>query len=362
MTNFFEPNIINYTVFAFVGSFLLTFYLIPKIINVVNHKQLMDSPNSRSSHEQLTPTFGGVSFYLIIILALLFLGKLIDDENISLNIVAAITILLFTGLKDDLVVISNFSKLIGQISAVCVFLYESSYTNLNFFGAFGLTEVTGVAGFGIMLLLMLLIINALNLIDGIDGLAASIGVVSLSCFAYIYYQLDEPFFVVLCIGMVGSLLAFLRFNFSTKKKIFMGDTGALILGFIIAVMSVKFLSLSAADYEVVSVVPQHSIFIVIAILVFPFFDMTRVFALRIFNKRNPFLADNNHTHHILLNLGNSHTKSSVLIILFSTIITIFLFLASTKIHNSWLLLGVYALTFLLFYAVFVKFASKKNLE
>ncbi|MBL4605954.1 MAG: undecaprenyl/decaprenyl-phosphate alpha-N-acetylglucosaminyl 1-phosphate transferase, partial [Flavobacteriaceae bacterium] len=198
MTDFFEPNIINYTVFSLVGSFLLTFYLIPKIINVVNHKQLMDSPNSRSSHQQLTPTFGGISFYVIIILALLFLGKSIDDEHISLNIVAAITILLFTGLKDDLVVISNFSKLIGQISAVCVFLYETPYMNLNFYGAFGLTEITGVVGFGMMLLLMLLIINAFNLIDGIDGLAASVGVVILSCFGYIYYLSDEPFFVVIC--------------------------------------------------------------------------------------------------------------------------------------------------------------------
>ncbi|MBL4605126.1 MAG: undecaprenyl/decaprenyl-phosphate alpha-N-acetylglucosaminyl 1-phosphate transferase, partial [Flavobacteriaceae bacterium] len=186
--------------------------------------------------------------------------------------------------------------------------------------------------------------------------------VILSCFGYVYYLLDEPFFVVICLGMVGALIAFLRLNFSTKKKIFMGDTGSLILGFTIAVMSVKFLSLGAQDYETISVVPHHSIFIVIAILVFPFFDMTRVFILRILNKRNPFLADNNHTHHILLNLGNSHIKSSVLIVLFSIIITIILFIASAKIYNSRLLLGVYITMFLLFYVVFVKFASKKNLQ
>ena len=362
MSNFFEPNIINYVVFSFVGSFLLTFYLIPKIIKVVNHKQLMDSPNSRSSHQKLTPAFGGVSFYFIIILTLLFLGKSIDDDQISLNIIAATTILLFTGLKDDLVVISNFSKLIGQVSAGCLFLYEMSYTDLNFYGAFGITEITGIAGFGMMLFFMLIIINAFNLIDGIDGLAASIGVVTLSFFGYIYYQLETPFYVVLCIAMIGSLLAFLRFNFSTKKKIFMGDTGSLILGFMIAVMSVKFMSLRASDYEVISVNPKHSIFIIIAILVFPFFDTARVFILRILNKKNPFLADNNHTHHILLNLGNSHTKSSVLIILFSILITILLFIASTFIESSWLMLGVYAFTFLLFYAIFMQFASKKNLE
>lgn len=361
MLDFFEPNIVNYTIFAFVGSFLLTFYLIPKIINVVNHKELMDSPNSRSSHKQLTPTFGGISFYVIIILSLLFLGKHIDDDGISLNIVAAITILLFTGLKDDLVVISNFSKLVGQILAVSVFLFDLGL-DINFFGAFGLYETTGFLGLGIMLLLMLITINAFNLIDGIDGLAASIGVIILSYFGYVYFHLDEPFFVILCVGMVGSLLAFLRFNFSTKKKIFMGDTGSLILGFTIAVMSVKFLSLGTEEYKTISIVPHNSIFTIIAILVFPFFDMTRVFVLRILNKKNPFLADNNHTHHILLNLGNSHTKSSVLIVLFSIIITIILFIASAKILNSWLLLGVYAITFLLFYVAFVKFASKKNVQ
>lgn len=360
MVDFLEPNLLKYTLIAFSGAFLLTFYMVPKIIRVVNHKELMDHPNARSSHKQLTPTFGGISFYVVLVLMLLFLGKHVDDENLSLNIIGAITILLFTGLKDDLVVISNVSKLIGQISAVCVFLFLTDYTMINFYGAFGLNEISGILGFGFMLLLMLSIINSVNLIDGIDGLAASVGVITLSLFGIIFYQLEQIFFCVICFGFVGALVAFLRFNFSTKKKIFMGDTGSLILGFVIAVMSIQFLTLGAEEFKQISVLPQNGFFAMIAIIVFPFFDMVRVFILRILNNKNPLLADKNHTHHILLNLGNSHTKSSVLIVLASVVITVLLLLASKEVNNSWLLLGIYMITFLSFYVAFIKFASDKK--
>ncbi|MFD2566646.1 glycosyltransferase family 4 protein [Pseudotenacibaculum haliotis] len=360
MAEFLEPNLLRYTLIAAIGSFLLTFYLIPKIIKVVNHKELMDHPNARSSHKQLTPTFGGISFYVVLMLILLFLGKYVDDKNLGLNIAGGITILLFTGLKDDLVVISNVSKLIGQISAISVFLFLTDYTSINFYGAFGIQELSGVLGFGFMLVLMLAIINSFNLIDGIDGLAASVGVITLSLFGTIFYHLEQIFFCVICFGLVGALIAFLRFNFSEKKKIFMGDTGSLILGFVVAVMSVQFLTLTQGDFNEIFVVPKNAIFALIAIIIFPFFDMMRVFLLRLVHKKNPFVADKNHTHHILLSLGNSHTKSSLLIVAVSIVITILLFYTSKEVNNSWLLLGIYAVGFLSFYIAFIKFASEKK--
>lgn len=360
MVSFLEPNLLKYTLIAFLGSFILTFYLIPKIINVVNHKELMDHPNARSSHQQLTPTFGGISFYVVLILILVFLGKNVDDKNLALNVVGAITILLFTGLKDDLVVISNTSKLIGQISAICVFLLFTDYTSIHFFGAFGLTQISGIVGFTFTLFLMLSIINSINLIDGIDGLAASVGVIILSFFGIIFYQLEQIFFCIICFGFAGTLVAFLRFNFSQNKKIFMGDTGSLILGFVIAFMSIHFLTLDVEEFKQLSILPQNAVFALIAIIVFPFFDMIRVFVLRVVNNKNPLLADKNHTHHILLSLGNSHSKSSIIITLISIITTIGLFFASKKLDNFWILLAIYTTTFLLFYIAFVKFASIKK--
>lgn len=360
MVDFLEPNLLKYTLIAAIGSFLLTFYLIPKIIRVVHHKELMDHPNDRSAHKHLTPTFGGISFYVVMVLVLLFLGKHVDEQNLGLNIIGGITILLFTGLKDDLVVISNVSKLIGQISAVCVFLFLTDYTTINFFGAFGLNEINGFLGFGFLLILMLSIINSFNLIDGIDGLAASVGVITLSFFGVMFYQLDQIFFCTICFGLVGSLIAFLRFNFSKSKKIFMGDTGSLIIGFVVSIMAVQFLNLGAADFEQVHVVPQNAIFVLIALIIFPFFDMARVFILRILNKKNPLLADKNHTHHILLSLGNSHTRSSIMIVLASIVITVILFFVAREVNNSWLLLGIYTVTFLSFYVAFIKFAPEKK--
>jgi len=362
MVDFLEPNLIKYTLIALCGSFLLTFYLIPKIIKVVNHKELMDHPNERSAHQRFTPTFGGISFYIVLVLMLFFLGKHVDEGNLGLNIIGAVTILLFTGLKDDLVVISNTSKLIGQISAIGVFLFLTDYTTINFFGGFGIDGINGFFGFGFLLILMLSIINSFNLIDGIDGLAASIGVVTLLFFGILFYRLEEIFFCVICFSMVGALIAFLRFNFSRDKKIFMGDTGSLIIGFIVSVMAVHFLNLSTIEYEKVFVLPHNAIFVLIALIIFPTFDMARVFILRIFKKKNPLVADKNHTHHVLLELGNSHTKSSFLIVICSVFVSISLFLVAKEVENSWLLLGIYMLTFLSFYAAFIKFASEKDIK
>lgn len=187
--------------------FLLTYYLIPKIIKVVNHKSLMDYPNERSSHKHLTPTFGGASFFVILVITLLLI-QMLDLNNLSLNIIAGLTILLVTGLKDDLVVISPQAKLLGQFIAVCIFLFNTSFYEIDLHGLFGLYETGPYLGYIITVFIMLIIINAFNLIDGIDGLAASIGIIVLGMYSVIFYFLKEYYYILICASLIGSLLAF----------------------------------------------------------------------------------------------------------------------------------------------------------
>ena len=168
-------NIFINCLVIFILSFTITYIFIPKIINVVNYKELMDKPNSRSSHKQLTPTFGGVSFFLTLILTL-YLIRNFDVENIRLNIVAALTILLFTGLKDDLVVISNKTKIIAQIIAISVFLFQTNFIIINLHGFLGIYQMHPMVSYFLVTFLMFAIINSFNLIDGIDGLAAIMGI------------------------------------------------------------------------------------------------------------------------------------------------------------------------------------------
>ncbi len=359
MTKFINLHILESLGLILLMAFVLTTYIIPKIIKVVNYKDLMDLPNQRSSHAELTPTFGGISFFLILILTLVITQNF-DKDNLSLNVVAGLTVLLFTGLKDDLVVISLRSKLLGQLLSVGIFLFNTNFyiTNLN--GFLGFYEIEMFFGIAVTTIIILSVINVFNLIDGIDGLAASIGVITISIYIVIYYLVNEYFFALIGISLIGSLVAFLRFNLSSSKKIFMGDTGSLIIGFIVAILTIKFLMLDTNDLNKLTFIPNNSVFVVASILIFPIFDTIRVLIVRLYKKKNLLLSDKNHTHHMLLKLGNSHIKASFLISVFSLIFSIFFIYLTTKIKNTWIIAGVYVFIFSLFFRFFLKSSFQES--
>ena len=345
--------------FITLGAFVLTYYLIPKIIKVVNHKELMEHPNQRSSHITLTPTFGGISFFIILILTVLVINPVETNTN-SLHIVAALTILLFTGLKDDLVVISYTSKIIGQLAAIGLFLIDTDFYKINLQGFLGINELGVIAGVICTVFLMLAIINAFNLIDGIDGLSATVAIVCLTFYGIIFYQAEEVFFLFICVSLIGSLIAFLRFNLSSNKKIFMGDTGSLIIGFIIAVMTLKVLNFNESTLNEIGFIPKNIAFIVSSILVFPLFDTLRILMVRIRKKQNLFLADRNHIHHLLLELGFSHTKSSIIISLSTLIFTLVFLYLTTIIENIWIISGAYFGSLIIIYLLIFKLSRGNN--
>ncbi len=359
MVEFINSHALQSSCILLVCTFLLTYFLIPKIIKVVNHKSLMDSPNARSSHKHLTPTFGGASFFAILIITLLLI-QMLDLNNLSLNITAGLTILLFTGLKDDLVVISAKAKLLGQFIAVILFLFNTSFYEINLHGFLSIYETGPYVGYVVTVFIMLSIINAFNLIDGIDGLAASIGIISLVMYAVIFFFLKEYYFILICASLIGSLLAFLRFNLSSKKKIFMGDTGSLIIGFIVSVMTIKFLTADQVSLIELSFIPQNSIFVACSILIFPLFDTIRILMVRISNKKHPLLADKNHIHHVLLDHGNSHIKTSILISSFSLLFSLLFIYLTTQISNIWLILGLFSVSYLIFLAIFFKLSISRK--
>lgn len=356
-----DNSILVNSLIIFLFSFVTTYILIPRIIDVVNHKELMDKPNERSSHKHLTPTFGGISFFIILIFTLYFV-RVFDTSPIRLNIIASLTILLFTGLKDDLVVISNKTKIIAQASAIFVFLLETSFFQINLHGFLGIYQTNPIIGYLLVSFIMFAIINSFNLIDGIDGLAAIMGIVVLTFFSIINYKLENFFNLLICLAFIASLLAFLRFNLSTHKKIFMGDTGSLILGFVVAYMAISFLSVSTTKITEIGLIPKNSIFVVIALLVFPLFDMARVFIYRLLDNKHPLKPDKSHTHHLLISFGNSHIKSSIIIIISSILFSVLFVYITAKIHNSLIIFLVLALSFLVFYVLVYSYFNKLKLK
>lgn len=314
----------------------------------------MDNPNNRSSHKKRTPTLGGIAFFYTLIFALFFL-KSWDHFDEAIYFVPSLTILFIVGLKDDLVVLSPLTKLIAQILAIGFILMNDSFRIESLNGFMGIYEIPSFIYYSVGAFMMLTIINAYNLIDGIDGLAAVVGTVILMLYTTIFYITDEYFYALICLTLNGSLMAFLGYNFSSTKKIFMGDTGSLIVGFIISVLTLKFLALKPSSYEELPFLLENAPLIAISILIVPLFDTARVFTIRLANKKGPFSPDRNHTHHILIDYwGLSHKQASLVIGSFNLIfVIIFIILASFS--KNMLLVGILIASVIILGYIFYRF-------
>lgn len=336
----------------FLGAFLLTYLTIPKIIGVVEHKRLMDDPNVRSSHSQKTPTLGGVSFFFTLVFAFFFVRKWQELDEV-IYIIPGLTILFVVGLKDDLVVLSPGSKLVAQILAIAFVLVNPSFTIESLNGFLNIYEIPYYLYLVIAGFLMITIINSYNLIDGIDGLASMVGIVIMMIYTTIFYMSGEYFFALISITMNACLMAFFGFNISSNKKIFMGDTGSLIVGFIISILTLKFLALKPESYEGLPFLLENAPLIAISILIVPLFDTARVFTIRIANKRGPFSPDRNHTHHVLIDYwGLSHKQASFIIGCFNLIFVVLFVILGSKAKNLGMVIMLVGVVILLSYIFF----------
>jgi UDP-GlcNAc:undecaprenyl-phosphate GlcNAc-1-phosphate transferase len=336
--------------FFLVISFVLCYLIVPRIIRVVQFKRLMDHPNKRSSHMQQVPSLGGISFYIVIMLGFYFLNFFTHADSI-IPFIPGFLIIFIIGLKDDLVVISPITKLLAQVLAISFFLFEPTFQIHQLHGFMGLKEVSLFLTAPFSAFIMIAIINAYNLIDGIDGLASIVGIIIFSILGVLFYLLKFDLYFGLCLIMIGSLLAFLRYNLSTDRKIFMGDTGSLLIGFLIAVMVIRLFATPSKILQNLPFQLENLPLVVMAILVVPFFDTARVFTIRIMNKKGPFSPDRNHIHHILIDyLHLSHRRASFFIGIINILFIAVFLLLSSYITNFWLtLLMVFAILSLVYF-------------
>lgn len=334
----------------------------PKIISVVTYKRLMDNPNIRSSHIDQVPSLGGIAFYVVMVLGLYFLNYL-DTEAKSVALMPGLLILFIVGLKDDLVVLSPLTKIFAQIAAIIFVLLHPSFQIQTLHGFFGVENVSVWVIMPLAAFIMLTIINAYNLIDGIDGLASAVGIVIFTILGLLFFLLKMPFFFGICLIMTGSLIAFLRFNLSSSKKIFMGDTGSMLIGFVIACAVIRLFAVPAFRLKELPFQMENLPLVVMAILIVPFFDTARVFTIRILNKKGPFSPDRNHIHHILIDYLNlSHRRASFFIGIVNVFfILIFIFLSST-LNNLGILLVMIGIILLMVYFFYRINFSYKNLR
>jgi len=354
-------NIESIFILFFIGTFFITYVIIPMIIGVAEYKNYTDKPNNRSSHKRSVPTLGGVAFFITLILSFLFMNDW-NVSNISIFVIPGLAILFLTGLKDDLVVLSPASKLTAQLLAVVFVISNSAMQIQDFNGFLGIGRMPLLLIFPVTTLFMIVIINAYNLIDGIDGLASLIGIIISITFGIGFYLLGYYYFTILSIIIFAMLIAFLRYNLSYEKKIFMGDTGSLIIGFMISILTIRFLAIEPCKLEELPMYIENIPVVVMAILIVPVFDLGRVFLIRIMSKKNPFKPDRNHAHHILIDLGLSHPKASFILGLFNILFIILFIILGMYVSSITLLLIFIGLIFILLYAFYRLDSSFTNLK
>jgi UDP-GlcNAc:undecaprenyl-phosphate GlcNAc-1-phosphate transferase len=343
-------------IFYFLGTFMLSYFLIPKIRAKALKFNLKDTPDIRSSHTIPVPTFGGVVFYISYILVLFFAQSL-DSNHVSITLIASISILFFTGLLDDFKNLSPKIKFLCQIIGVALLMFQPDFRILSLHGFMGIYEIPLYVSVGGSMFFLLGLINAFNLIDGIDGLTGITGVIVASFFSYLLYNLGYFFYLSLSLATIATLLAFLRFNFSNTRKIFMGDTGSLVIGLVLGVLTLKLLSVDDTAYGSLSFYRAQLPLFLTAVLFVPLLDTMRVMFLRLTKGVSMFKPDRNHLHHIIVDFGLSHRKASFFIGFVNFIVALIMFFVIQKFNSFQ---SLFILVLLFFIAIMILFLMNKN--
>ncbi|MBL0272420.1 MAG: undecaprenyl/decaprenyl-phosphate alpha-N-acetylglucosaminyl 1-phosphate transferase [Chitinophagaceae bacterium] len=283
-------------------SFIITFLAIPVVMQAAEQKKLYDIPDERKVHTRLVASLGGIGIFGGFLLASLLSIQGYLNPEFQYFFAAAIVIF-FLGLKDDIMILSATKKFIGQLIAASILIHLGGIRLDSMHGFLGFEQVPEGFGLALSYLTIIVVINSFNLIDGVDGLASSLGILTMLVFGSYFFVIDYQAYALLAFSLAGSLVAFIIFNHH-PAKIFMGDSGSLMIGLVNAILVIKFINVANAPFVVVPV--SSAVAIGFAVLIVPLLDTLRVFGIRIINGRSPFTPDRNHVHHLLLDRGLGH--------------------------------------------------------
>lgn len=307
-------------------SLVLVLILVMPLRRFAIQLNLVDKPNFRKVHQNSVPLIGGILVIISSGMSLLIsteFSNIFSDYSVML---IGSFIFLVVGVIDDKMEIRSLLKLIIQI-AVAYFAFESGIKIESLYGVFGIYEIPLTVQYILTLLIIVGVMNAFNLMDGIDGLSSGLAIIGLSIFSIIAFKLGLSYLVMLFLSLIGGLLGFLRFNLSIKHKIFMGDAGSLVLGFIMVISGIIMIQ-SAQNTPDLSV----TLATVIGVLALPVADSLRVYRKRIKTGYSPFRPDRTHFHHLVLLLGFKHKWASLFTIFISSCLIIISVLFGTFLN------------------------------
>lgn len=332
---------------AFVSAVILGRIIIPNILIISLRKRLFDVPDERKVHKRPIPRLGGVTFFPVILFSLcvftavrLMTGHGPADTSTTdlvcefLFLTGGLTLLYIVGIADDLIGVRYRKKFLVQIISAAMFPLSGLYIN-NFYGLFGIYLIPAEVGIPLTMLLVVFITNAINLIDGIDGLASGLSMVALLVFGVLFVHFHMWSYAMLAFVTVGVIIPFFSYNVfgsaDLGRKIFMGDTGSLTLGYILSFFVIKY---CMYEPDMLLTMKTSPVLVSFSVLMVPCLDVIRVVLRRARNKRALFMPDKTHIHHKFLAMGFSPRRALVTIQLMSACFCAFTIVAILYMNNT----------------------------
>ncbi len=290
-------------------AFIISYALMPIVIKIAHHVDAIDYPkDNRRVHKKPIPLIGGLGIFLsVMICTILFVNM---PDNKMLSIIIGAQIMVFIGFIDDINALDAKYKFVAQILAAIITVYGGVRITAfsPFFGG-NLIVFNTIVSSIITVIWIVGITNTINFIDGLDGLSGGISSISALAISYISFANGRNEIAVLTMILFGACVGFLPYNFS-PARIFIGDTGALFVGYMLAVISVEGAIKGAVTIAIIAPILTLGI---------PIFDMAYAIVRRLLKKQPPWVADKGHIHHRLLDLGLGH-RSTVLLLYFINIL------------------------------------------
>ena len=359
----------NFILISFFISFLATFMVMPFVIKLAIKKRFLVEGGGRNSHEGFTPNVGGIAIFTGLLLSnqyiLFYFFDTFQEFQISsefeiqvkayIIMTGGCVVMFIMGLLDDISELSSYFRFFIQLVIAFLTVYIGEIKIENFYGVLSLHELPEFMSIFFSVCVVIFIINSFNLTDGLDGLAATLGLFILISFALIFFFNDKYFDLTLASSGIAVLSAFWIYN-RPPARIFMGDSGSLVIGFIIACCAIRACNMPIVDNNI------NPVF-VLCILAYPSIDTLRVFTLRLFSGKSPFSADRNHIHHLLIDKKFNHGWASFFAVMYSVILTVICFFIIDYVSISFYIMVTLAILFIVLpIASFARSSTKKILS
>ena len=301
---------------VFIAS-LVVFLIHPRLVKIAKMKQIVDNPNARKLNKVPVPVLGGVGVFFGLMFGLGVAGYYVRGMEIQFELIIAMMVMLYTGVGDDIMDISPTARFALQICTVCMMMFLCGIYIDNFHGLWNVYRLPVAVAVVLTLVSGVGIINSINLIDGVDGLCSGYGMFASLLFGICFVRMGDMSYAVLAFSMFGALIPFMMHNmFGAKYKMFLGDGGSLVLGFICSLYVMRIIQ-SGSDH-----ITGSTVSFTLAVLAIPVFDTLRVMTARMLKGRSPFSADKTHLHHMFIGLGFSHVLTSMNMLILNGLVVV----------------------------------------